>query len=138
MNAEQDLLDDLIRTFASRWERLGDPHTSAQLLADPALVLGPDGTTPVARPDFLAAVTARAQAVAKAPTLRTSLAGATAQAFGERMVTATISWAIDLGTDAATLVSDFLLQREEPDTLRCVAYLPRTNVLNHLPGPETT
>ena len=138
MNAEQDRLDDLIRTVASRWEHLGAPHTRAQLLAHPVLVLGPDGTTPVARPDFLAAVTARAQAVAKAPMLRTSLAGATAQAFGERMVMATSSWTIDLGTDVATLVSDFLLQREEPDTLRCVAYLPRTNVLDHLPGPETT
>jgi len=37
------------------------------------------------------------------------------------------------GASAAALVADFLLERREGRPLRCVAYLPRTNVLDHLP-----
>ena len=48
------------------------------------------------------------------------------------MVLATISWSFSSGDTATTLVSDFLLQREGPHPPRCVAYLPRTNVLDHL------
>jgi hypothetical protein len=138
VNTEENRLEDLIQTFASQWERLGDPETSEQLLADPVLVLGREGTTPLPRPDFLDAVAARSQAVAAAPTASTTLAGFTAQALGERMVLATISWTYSHGTSTVTLVSDFLLQREKPDRLRCVAYLPRTNVLDHLPGTEAS
>ena len=82
MNTEENRLEDLIQTFASQWERLGDPETSEQLLADPVLVLGREGTTPLPRPDFLDAVAARSRAVAAAPTARTTLAGMTAQALG--------------------------------------------------------
>ena len=53
--------------------------------------------------------------------------------LGERMVIATLRWEFRLGTTTAPLVSDVLLQREGTDGLRCVAYLPRTNVLDHLP-----
>jgi hypothetical protein len=39
----------------------------------------------------------------------------------------------DLVADGApTLVSDFLLQRDGGDGVRCVAYLPRTTVLDHV------
>jgi len=48
------------------------------------------------------------------------------------MVLATISWSFGEGDGAPTLVSDFLLQREGDDGLRCVAYLPRTSVLDHV------
>jgi hypothetical protein len=136
VNAEEQRLDKLIHLFASRWEHLGDLQTSDQLLADPILVLGPDGTAPVTRADFLAAVAARSNAVSAAPAPQARLAGVTAHALGERMVVATISWAFHSGTTAVTLVSDFLLQREAPDLLRCVAYLPRTNVLDHVPAGE--
>ena len=136
VNAEADRLEALIRTFASQWERLGDPETSEHLLADPVLVLGPSGTEPVARQDFLAAVAARSRAVAARRTPSTSLAEVAAQALGERIVLATITWTFSHDAGVVTLVSDFLLQREKPDTLRCVAYLPRTNVLDHLPGTE--
>lgn len=137
MNPEEQRLNDLVHTFATQWDRLGDPRTSESLLADPILVLGAAGTTPVPRAAFLAAVTARSQAVSAAPAPRTTLAGATAHAVGERMVVATISWTFSHATTSVTLVSDFLLQREQPETLRCVAYLPRTNVLDHLPPAAT-
>lgn len=52
--------------------------------------------------------------------------------LGDRMVPATITWSFGQGSGAVTLVSDVLLHREEGDRLRCVAYLPRTNVLDHL------
>lgn len=135
MNADEHI-DTLVREFATQWEHLGEPATSDRLLADPILVLGPAGTTPVARDDFLAAVTARADAVSAAPTPQTTLAGVTAHALGERMVVATISWAFSSGATSVTLVSDFLLQRDGTDRLRCVAYLPRTNVLDHVPATE--
>jgi hypothetical protein len=48
------------------------------------------------------------------------------------MVLATISWTFTCAATTTTLVSDFLLQREVHAPLRCVAYLPRTNVLDHL------
>jgi hypothetical protein len=134
VNPGEERLDGLVRTFATQWERLADPQLSDRLLADPILVLGPQGALPVPRSAFLAAVTARAEAVSAAPAPHTSLADVTAQALGERMVVATISWSFSHETAAVALVSDFLLQREEPGTLRCVAYLPRTNVLDHLPG----
>lgn len=134
MNTEQQTLSDLVHAFAVSWDRLGDPQTSERLLADPILVLGPNGTTPVPRAAFVAAVSARAGAVSAAPASQTSLAGETAFPLGDRMVVATISWNFSLGATDVTLVSDFLLQREQPGALRCVAYLPRTNVLDHLPS----
>ena len=125
MNPEQIDLDALVNSFASDWLRLGDSQLATQIVADPVLVLGPEGTAPVPRSAFLAAVTARSKTV-------TTLAGASAQALGDRMVLATISWSFSSGDATTTLVSDFLLLREGPHPLRCVAYLPRTNVLDHL------
>jgi hypothetical protein len=132
VDAEQTDLDRLVDTFAAEWLRLPDPQLAGRLVADPVLILGPDGTMPVPRPAFLAAITARSAAVAGTPGSTTTLAGTATQALGDRMVLATISWSF--GTDAgpATLVSDFLLEREPTGGLRCVAYLPRTNVLDHL------
>jgi hypothetical protein len=132
MNPEQTALDALVDTFATEWLRLGDSLVATHIVADPILVLGPDGVTPVPRAAFLAAVTARSQAVSDAPESVTTLAGANAQSLGHQMVLATISWNFSSDGAATTLVSDFLLQREGADALRCVAYLPRTNVLDHL------
>jgi hypothetical protein len=129
---EQKALDTLVATFASDWLRLGSAEVASRIVADPILVLGPDGTVPVPRSAFLGAVTARSEAVSGTGGSTTTLAGATAQPLGDRMVLATISWTFSSGESATTLVSDFLLQREGPDGLRCVAYLPRTNVLDHL------
>jgi hypothetical protein len=106
--------------------------TSAMIVADPVLVLGSEGTSPVPRSAFLAEVTARTKAVRDSADSITTLAGASAQPLGDRMVLATISWSLSHGDTTTTLVSDFLLQREGPYPLRCVAYLPRTNVLDHL------
>lgn len=133
MNPKDDRLEDLVRSFALQWATLDDPATGEHLLADPVLVLGPEGVAPVARPAFLAAVVARARAAEAAPAPTTTLADVTAHALGDRMVLATLSWTFSHATTSVTLVSDFLLQRDEPDQLRCVAYLPRTNVLDHLP-----
>ena len=138
MNGKQDRLEDLVHSFASQWENLGDPETSEHMLADPVLVLAPDGTAPVSRTDFLAAVAARSEAVASAPAPSTVLTGLTAQALGERIVLASITWTFSHGTSSVRLVSDFLLQREGPDRLRCFAYLPRTNILDHLPATEAS
>jgi len=80
----------------------------------------------------LAAVAARSKAVNETADSITTLAGASAHSLGDRMVLATISWSFSSGDTTTTLVSDFLLQREGPHPLRCVAYLPRTNVLDHL------
>ncbi len=131
MNTEQTELDALIATFASEWLRLGDPQISSRILADPIVVLGPEGTTPVPRPAFLAAVGSRSDAVSETESV-TALTAANAQSLGDRVVVATISWSFGQGDTSATLVSDFLLLREGSASLRCVAYLPRTNVLNHL------
>ena len=62
----------------------------------------------------------------------TTLTQATATPLGERLVLATLTWSFGQGDTAATPVSDFLLDNEGDDRLRCVAYLPRTNVLDHL------
>lgn len=125
-------LDALVDTFASEWLRLGDSHLAAQIVADPVLVLGPDGTTPVPRAAFLAAVTARSKTVHVSADSITTLVSASAQSLGDQMVLATISWSFSVGDTTTALVSDFLLQREGLHGLRCVAYLPRTNVLDHL------
>ena len=132
MNPEQIDLDALVNSFASEWLRLGDSQLATQIVADPVLVLGPEGTAPVPRSAFLAAVTARSKTVKDSADSITTLAGASAQALGDRMVLATISWSFSSGDATTTLVSDFLLLREGPHPLRCVAYLPRTNVLDHL------
>jgi len=138
VNLQDPGLDDLITTFANEWLRLGDPLIGERLVADPILVLGADGTTAVPRAAFLAAVTARSAAVSAVPAAETELTAARADALGDRMVVATLSWTFSHGTGATTLVGDFLLQREEGDRLRCVAYLPRTNVMEHLPPSATT
>lgn len=132
MNSERVDLAALVNTFAKEWLRLGDSQLATQILADPVLVLGPDGTTPVPRSAFLAAVTARSSAVKGTADAITTLAAANAQPLGDRMVLATISWSFSSADTTTTLVSDFLLQREGTQPLRCVAYLPRTNVLDHL------
>ena len=132
MNSERVDLAALVNTFAKEWLRLGDSQLATQILADPVLVLGPDGTTPVPRSAFLAAVTARSSAVKDTADAITTLAAANAQPLGDRMVLATISWSFSSADTTTTLVSDFLLQREGTQPLRCVAYLPRTNVLDHL------
>ena len=50
---------------------------------------------------------------------------------GDRLVLSTMTWSFRQGNDEATLVSDFLLQREDDGRLRCSACLPGTNVLDH-------
>jgi hypothetical protein len=132
VNPEQVDLDALVNTFASEWLRLGDSQLATEIVADPVLVLGPEGTAPVPRSAFLAAVTSRSKTVKDSADSITTLANASAQSLGDRMVLATISWSFSSGDTPTTLVSDFLLQREGPHPLRCVAYLPRTNVLDHL------
>jgi hypothetical protein len=62
----------------------------------------------------------------------TTLTGTTVVPLGDRMVLATISWSLGEGDGVPTLVSDFLLQRHSGDGVRCVAYLPRTTVLDHV------
>lgn len=101
-------------------------------MADPILVLGPSGTIAVPRADFLGAIASRAQAVEDLWDITTSLAGSTALALGDQMVLATIRWAFHHGEATRELVSDFLLERDEGGALRCVAYLPRTNVMDNL------
>jgi hypothetical protein len=125
-------LERRVAAFADDWLRLGSPGVGALLVADPILVLGPDGTVPVPRSAFLSAVAARAAAVGDAGAGSTSLAETTTVALGDRMVLATISWSFGAGEGAALLVSDFLLERRDDDGLRCVAYLPRTTVLDHV------
>ena len=129
-NEMSPIPDELVATFAADWLRLTEPDLAQRLVADPILVLGPTGTVPVPKAALLAAVTGRSDAVAAAEA-DTTLVQADTTALGDRMVLATISWEFTLGAGHTTLVSDFLLQRE-PDGLRCVAYLPRTNVLDQL------
>lgn len=131
MNAEQNALDAQIDTFAADWLRLAEPLVADRIVADPLLILGPDGTVPVPRSGFVAAITARSEAVGNAVDATTTLAGTSAQVLGDRVVLATIGWTFNHGQSSATLVSDFLLERR-PTGLRCVAYLPRTSVLDHL------
>jgi hypothetical protein len=111
---------------------LGGSQLAAEIIADPILVLGPEGAVCLPRSAFLSAIMARSKAVNDTVDSMTTLAGASAQSLGDPMVLATISWTFNRGDTATTLVSDFLLQREGPDALRSLAYLPRTNVLNHL------
>ena len=132
MTSEQTALDALVAAFATDWLRLEELQIALRVVADPILVLSADGAVPVPRQGFLAAITARSAAVDEAGESITTLSSATAQPLGDRMVLATISWIFTRGDSSITLVSDFLLQREGPHGLRCVAYLPRTNVLDHV------
>ena len=125
-------LEHRVRDFAAAWLRLGEPGVGDELVADPILVLGPEGTSTVPRDAFLAAVAERQARVSSVTTAVTTLTGTTVTALGDRLLLATMTWSFGQGRDAATLVSDFLLQREAEDRLRCVAYLPRTNILDHL------
>lgn len=122
-----------IRDFAAAWLRLGAPGVGDDLVADPILVLGPGGTSAVPRDAFLAAVAGRQARVSSAmASAVTTLTEATATPLGDRLVLATLTWSFEQGDTAATLVSDFLLDNEGGERLRCIAYLPRTNVLDHL------
>ncbi len=125
-------VDRLVDTFAARWLELADPAVGDALVGDPILVLGASGTTAVPRAAFLRAIASRAQAVENLTDTTTSLAGTTALALGEQMVLATIRWTFHHGEATRELVSDFLLERGDGDALRCVAYLPRTNVMDNL------
>jgi hypothetical protein len=123
-------LEHRVRDFAATWLRIGAPGLGDALLSDPILVLGPQGTSAVPRDAFLAAVAGR-QATANAADTATTLIATTATPLGDRLVLATMTWSFRHGSDEVNLVSDFLLQRED-ERLRCFAYLPRTNVLDHL------
>jgi hypothetical protein len=123
-------LEHRVRDFAATWLRIGAPGLGDALLSDPILVLGPQGTSAVPRDAFLAAVEGR-QATANAADTATTLIATTATPLGDRLVLATMTWSFRHGSDEVNLVSDFLLQRED-ERLRCFAYLPRTNVLDHL------
>jgi len=111
--------------------RIGAPGLGESFLSDPVLVLGPHGTSAVPRGAFLAAVAGR-QAAVSATDSSTTLTSTTAMPLGDRLVLATITWSFRTARGEANLISDFLLQREDEDGLRCFAYLPRTNVLEHL------
>ena len=124
-------IEHRVRDFAVAWSRLGGPELGHALLADPILVLGPQGTAAVPRPAFLAAVAGRRATVNTVDTT-TTLTEVTVTPLGDRLVLATIAWCFTYGADETNLISDFLLQREPDDNLRCFAYLPRTNVLDHL------
>lgn len=122
-------VDSLVDAFADQWLELSDPAIGEALVADPILVLGPSGTTVIPRSAFLGAVASRASAVDDLGQATTTLAGSTAVPLGDRIVLATITWTFRHGDSTRELVGDFLLQRED-DGLRCVAYLPRTNVMD--------
>ena len=124
-------LEHRVRDFASTWMRIGAPGLGEVLLSDPILVLGPPGTSAVPRDTFLAAVAGR-QATVNAADTATTPTATTVTPLGDRLVLATVTWSFRHGSDEENLVSDFLLQREDDDRLRCFAYLPRTNVLDHL------
>jgi len=124
-------LEHRVRDFAARWLRIGAPGLGDVLLSDPMLVLGPQGTSAVPRSAFLAAVAGR-QATVNAADTATTLTSATVTPLGDRLILATVTWSFRHGSDEENLVSDFLLQREDDDGLCCFAYLPRTNVLDHL------
>ncbi|MFC8501972.1 hypothetical protein ACFUC1_06400 [Pedococcus sp. NPDC057267] len=124
-------VDGLVDTFADQWLELGDPAIGEALVADPILVLGPSGTSAIPRTAFLSAVASRASAVDDLGQATTTLAGSTSVALGDRMVLATITWSFRHGDSTRELISDFLLERRD-DGLRCVAYLPRTNVMDTL------
>jgi hypothetical protein len=124
-------LEHRVRDFAATWLRIGAPGLGDLLLSDPILVLGPQGTSAVSRGAFLAAVAGR-QATVNAADTATTLTATTVTPLGDRLVLATLTWSFRHGSDEENLVSDFLLQCEGDDRLRCFAYLPRTNVLDHL------
>jgi hypothetical protein len=124
-------LEHRVRDFAARWLRIVAPGLGDALLSDPILVLGPQGTPTVTRGAFLAAVAGR-EATANAADTATTLTATTVSVVGDRLLLATMTWSFRHGTDEVNLVSDCLLQREDDDRLRCFAYLPRTNVLDHL------
>ena len=122
-------LDDLVTRFAREWLEVAQPAVGHRLVADPVLVLGASGTTPVPRDVFLHHVTQRADAATESAT---HLGTVTAHALGQIMVLATITWRFTQGATSTELVSDFLLQRTAGQSLQCVAYLPRTNVMDHI------
>jgi hypothetical protein len=122
-------LDAAVRAFAEEWLNLGQPGAAERLLTDPILVLAANGTVPVPRAVFVDQVAQRQVAAGES---RTALEDMAAQALGERMVVATMTWRFTHGDTETALVSDFLLQRDATGGLQCVAYLPRTNVLDHL------
>ena len=90
-------------------------------------MLGSDGAKPVSRQDLLRAAFGRADAVADAEAPVPVVSDVQTHPLGDRMALATVTWRFG----DVPLVSDFLLERTD-DGLRCVAYLPRTNVLDHL------
>ncbi|MGV8907901.1 MAG: hypothetical protein ACOH1Y_02885 [Propionicimonas sp.] len=95
-------LHTLLDSFAARWLELSDPRVAAEIVADPILILGPAGTTPVPRAAFLAAIAGRAASVTAAVTSTTTLTGLTAQPLGDRMVLATITWRFEIGDTTAS------------------------------------
>lgn len=122
-------LDNAVRAFAQEWLNLAEPGTAERLVADPVLVLAAESTVPIPRQVFIEHV---AQRQAAAGDSRTVLRDVAAQALGQRMVVATITWRFTSGDHDTELISDFLLQRDASSGLRCVAYLPRTSALDHL------
>ena len=128
MNTEETALDTLVATFASEWVRLDDSQIAGRIVADPILVLGPEGTSAVPRSAFLAAVAARSDAVDAGAAAVTVHTGTSAQSLGARMVLATIRWSFSQLDTSATLVSDFLLLRQGPGSLCCVAYPEPTSL----------
>lgn len=101
-------LEHRIRDFTAAWSRLGEPGVGDELVADPILVLGPQGTSAVPREVFLGAVAARQASVSAATTAVTTLTETTVTPLGDRLVMATMTWSFGQGRDAATLVSDLV------------------------------
>ena len=95
----------------SHWVTRTSPHRSSPTQSWSS---GPEGTTPVPRAAFLAAVTARSKSVNDSANSKTTLADASAQSLGDRMVLATINWSFSPGDTTTTLLSDFLLRRAGP------------------------
>ena len=118
-----------VREFAEQWLNLGEPGAAERLVADPILVLAANGTVPIPRQVF---VEHAAQRQVAASDSRTVLRDIAVQALGERMVVATMTWRFTHGDHNTELIGDFLLHRDASAGLRCVAYLPRTNVLDHV------
>lgn len=72
------------------------------------------------------------QATVNAADTATTLTAMSVTPLGDRLLLATMTWSFRNGGHEVNLISDFLLQREDDDRLRCFAYLPRTKVLDHL------
>lgn len=83
----------------------------------------------IPRATFIDHVAKRSDATAGS---QTTLEKVSPWALGEVMVGASITWRLAGATHAVSLVSDFLLQCQVAGQLRCVAYLPRTNLLDHI------